>query len=260
VSNESFRVTVCELPSDPHAIADVWPDLVEHCRAEASDVLLLPEMPFAPWLPATKEVEPALWEEAIRKHAAWEARLGEPGAAVVLGSRPVVSGGQRLNESFVWEDGSVWPAHLKRFLPEEDGFWEATWYSRGADEFLSVSTLFGRLGFLVCTELWFTEHARAYARQDAVLLATPRSTEWSTRDRWLLGGRVAAVMSGAFGISSNRGGTDETGFRWGGLGWVVDPGGEVLATTSEQAPFATVTIDPLLAIGAKSTYPRYVAE
>ncbi len=112
----------------------------------------------------------------------------------------------------------------------------------------------------MCTEVWFTEHARALGRDGVEVLATPRSTEWASRDKWLAGGRAAAVMSGAFGMSSNRSGTDALGMRWGGLGWIIDPDGGVLATTSEDEPFATVTVDPLDAQRAKATYPRYVAE
>jgi N-carbamoylputrescine amidase len=67
-------------------------------------------------------------------------------------------------------------------------------------------------------------------------------------------------MSGAFGISSNRSGTDALGMRWGGLGWIIDPDGEVLATTSEDEPVATVTVDLLDAERAKATYPRYILE
>ncbi|HKT21069.1 MAG TPA: hypothetical protein VJR06_00395, partial [Nitrososphaerales archaeon] len=69
------------------------------------------------------------------------------------------------------------------------------------------------------------------------------------------GGRVASVISGADCASSNR--TGERGdARFGGLGWVVDPDGKVLATTSKEKPFVTVEIDRAVAERAKKTYPR----
>jgi N-carbamoylputrescine amidase len=46
----------------------------------------------------------------------------------------------------------------------------------------------------------------------------------------------------------------------GGLGWVVDPDGQVLATTSREQPFVTVEVDLRLAEQARHTYPRYVRE
>ena len=255
-----MNLTVCELPHDPGRLDEAWKGLVEHCRANGSDLVLLPEMPFSVWLAATQEVDPARWDEAVATHEAWLERLGELKASTVLGSRPVVLDGHRHNEAFVWEPGSYQVSHHKYYLPEEDGFWEATWYDRGTGSFPALETVLGKVGFLMCTEVWFTEHARVLGRAGVGILATPRSTEWASRDKWLAGGRAAAVMSGAFGISSNRSGTDALGMRWGGFGWIIDPDGEVLATTSEKDPYATVTVDLQHAERAKTTYPRYVLE
>jgi len=255
-----MKITVCELPNDPAPLAESWDALVDHATAMRPDVVLLPELPFHPWVGWTKVVDPAEWIRAERSHDEYLKRLGELGAGLVLGSRPITDGDRRLNEGFVWSDGEYTPAHHKYYLPDEEGFWEATWYARGNGSFEPAPTPVGPAGFLICTELWFTEHARAYARNDVSILANPRATEWSSRDRWLAGGRAAAVMSGAFCASSNRSGLDGTGLHWGGLAWVIDPNGEVLATTSSDHPFATVDVDLLEAQLAKETYPRYVEE
>ena len=255
-----MRVTVCELPAATERLDQAWEALAAHIETEGSDLLLLPEMPFAPWLAATKEVDPPRWEEATRAHDRWQGRFEDLGVGTVLGSKPVVVDGRRLNEGFVWEEGGYRPAHYKYYLPDEDGFWEATWYQRGDGSFDPAQTVHGGAGLLICSEVWFGQHARAYGQQGVTLVANPRATEWSSRDKWLAAGRVAAVVSGAFCLSSNRSGSDETGIRWGGLGWVVDPDGAVMATTSEESPFATVELDPLHAERAKHTYPRYVED
>jgi len=76
-----------------------------------------------------------------------------------------------------------------------------------------------------------------------------------------MGGRAAAVMSGAFCLSSNRGGVDAWGHAWGGHGWIIEPDqGTVLFTTSTERPFLTLQIDLSAAEQAKSRYPRYVGE
>ncbi len=255
-----MNLTVCELPHDPEPRLDAWQGLVEHCLAADSDLVLLPEMPFSVWLAATKDVDPERWLDAMAAHDAWMERLGELGAATVLGSRPVLVEGRRHNEAFAWESGTYLPSHNKYYLPDEDGFWEATWYDRGRGAFPTLDTASGKVGFLVCTEVWFTEHARSFGRDGAAIVANPRATEWSSRDKWLAGGRAAAVMAGAFCLSSNHSGTDAVGMRWGGLGWIIDPDGEVLGVTSEDEPFVTVAVDPLDAERAKVTYPRYIEE
>lgn len=255
-----MRVTVCELPAEIARLEGAWERLVDHVSAQASDLVLLPEMPFHRWLAATKDADSDEWQAAVASHDARQRRFPELGAVTVLGSRPVVVDGRRLNEAFVWEGGEYRPAHHKYYLPDEDGFWEASWYERGDKTFDVADTVHGAAGFLICSELWFLEHARAYGRARAAILANPRATEWASRDKWLAAGRVAAVSAGAFCLSSNRSGTDATGLRWGGFGWIVDPDGTVLATTSERAPFATVEIDLFDTEKARHTYPRYLEE
>lgn len=47
--------------------------------------------------------------------------------AIVAGTRPVTRDGRRLNEGFVWtEDGGYVAAHSKYYVPDEEGYWEAT--------------------------------------------------------------------------------------------------------------------------------------
>ncbi len=253
-----MRVTVCQLRDDEHLIADEWDALVEHTRAVESDLVVLPEMPFHPWLFTERRADPDRWAEAAGAHDYWMRRLGETSAMVVLGARPILAEERRLNEAFVWslETGHR-AAHYKRYLPNEDGFWEASWYEPGDGRFDAKRTSGITVGFLLCTELWYPEHAREYGRAGADLIAVPRATDAANRSKWVAGGRTAAVVAGSFCASSNRGGTSG-GMDWAGTGWVIDPDGEVLALTSNDDPFVTVEIDLDVALRAKKTYPRYV--
>ncbi|MCA1603687.1 MAG: carbon-nitrogen hydrolase family protein, partial [Acidobacteria bacterium] len=151
-------------------------------------------------------------------------------------------------------------AHLKYYLPNEDGFWEAAWYEQGEGRFIPISCSAARIGFQICTDLWFMERARAYGKAGVQLLVNPRATARTTLDKWLAGGRVAAVVAGAFCLSSNRVSNEASGVTFGGQGWIVGPDGDVLGLTSPEQPFVTIEIDLDEAERAKSTYPRYVSE
>jgi len=89
----------------------------------------------------------------------------------------------------------------------------------------------------------------------------PRATPAGSVEKWIAGGRTAAVVSGAFCLSSNFGGVSEEGMKWGGSGWVIEPEeGEVLGVTSQEQSFLTIDVNLEVAEMAKSTYPRYVLD
>jgi N-carbamoylputrescine amidase len=249
-----MRVTVCQWPEETRAFTRAWEQLAAHVTAHRSELVSLPQMPFSHWFATSRKFDPALWKAAVEAHDAWESRLPELGAAAVVGTRPVDFGNERYNTGFVWEaaTGSR-AAHAAAFLANEKGAWEATWYRRAYPEFTPAHVGDACIGFLICTELWAMEQARIYGEQGVHLLVTPRATSAATLEMWLAGGRVAAVLAGAFGLSSNR--VDDKG-EWGGQGWVVGPDAEVLALTDEQEPFVTVDLDLACAERAKKTYPR----
>lgn len=253
------RVTVCELPDFESDDFDArFEALVEHAAATDADLVVIPEMPFSPWLAATDpdgaDVE-GDWERAVESHERWLARLDDLAPAAVLGSRPTVRGDRRHNEGFVHGGGRTRDVHVKSHLPDEPGFREASWYHAGDGGFESVDCAGLDVGALVCTDLWASNEVRRYGRAGVDLLANPRVTERRTTDKWLAGARTMAVLAGAYLVSSNRSGTAD-GVTFGGSGWVIDPDGTVLARTDEDHPFATVELDPSVAAQAKETYPR----
>ena len=257
-----MKVTVCELRNDLTGFQQDWQALVEHVKSEKSDLVLLPEMPFYKWVARTAQVDPEVWQEAVKAHDQWMPRLPKLTSPIVIGSRPVIQNNRHLNEGFIWESKTGYrPYHLKHYLPNEKGFWEASWYERGDRNFKVTQIEKLKIGFLICTELWFTVHAREYARQGIHMLVCPRATPKSSVDKWIAGGITAAVVSGAYSLSSNLRGPNIEGIDFGGAGWIIEPEeGGVLGVTSEDKPFLTKEIDLEIAEKAKHTYPRYVSD
>jgi N-carbamoylputrescine amidase len=252
-----FRVTISQLPAGGSEPARDWDRLVDHVTREGSDLVVLPEMPFDDWLPATDDVDPDAWDAAVRAHDESLDRFDDLAPAAVAGSRPVTREGTRLNEGFVWDTEQGYRAvHHKARLPDEAGFWEASWYDPGPEDFSPVTVAGVSVGFLICTELWAMEQARAYGRDGVHLLVTPRATEAATSEKWLAAGRTAAVVAGAFSVSANRSKVDD-GPDFAGESWCFGPDGERLGLTSDDEPFVTVVIDPADAERAQETYPRY---
>lgn len=252
------RITVCELPDfESPSFETQFDALVEHAQSHDSDVVVLPEMPFSPWLAASEPGDGvrAAWQDAVDSHEEWVGNLDAFGDATVLGSRPATRDGRRVNEGFLRTPAETYGVHLKHYLPDEPGFWEASWYEAGDEAFDPIECADLDTGMLVCTDLWASNEVRAYGRAGVELLINPRVTERRTTEKWLAGSQTMGVLAGAYLASSNRSG-EGGGVTFGGNGWVTAPDGTVLVRTDGDHPFATVDVDPAVAQRAKSTYPR----
>ena len=257
-----MHVTVCELPNTWTNTDDYWSRLARHLDTERSDLLLLPEMPFFEWITRSDAVAPDLWDKAVKAHDEWIKRLAELPVNMVITSRPILENGKRLNRGLVFtKEKGIRAAHDKFYLPDEPGYYEASWYDRGDGRFEVVEINGIRIGFLICTELWFTAMARQYMKQGMDILVCPRATPETEADIWVTGGKAAAIVSGAFCLSSNYNGPNVPGEDFGGTGWIIEPErGSILGTTSLPKPFLTLGIDLSAAKKAKTSYPRYVKD
>jgi N-carbamoylputrescine amidase len=217
------------------------------------DLLVLPELAFIPWLCASRAVDAQAWDAAAAAQPL--DRLADLPARVVIGTLARTGPAGRFNDAFSWtRDTGLQVVHTKTFLPDEPGFWEASWYRRGPVSFEAFDTPVGRVGVSVCTEMWFTQHRYP----DVDLVVVPRATPVESTDTWLAGGVTHAVCSGAFCISSNRA-EAAAGTTMGGTGWIIGPDGDRLAVTGTSQPAVVHDLDLAQAGAAKATYPRYVA-
>jgi N-carbamoylputrescine amidase len=117
-----------------------------------------------------------------------------------------------------------------------------------------------RIGILVCTDLWFFEWARHYARSGVDLLCLPRATPYDSLGRWLAGGagsrdlfwRLLHVLQTS-GILPALGSTAvaSVGGRPDGTSWPQPQ-------PRSRSSLSRLILD--IARQAKSTYPRYVSE
>jgi N-carbamoylputrescine amidase len=256
-----FKVGVCEAPAELEAGTAAWAALCTAVSRQAPDFLLLNEMPFGPWISAGEAFEEAAWSRSLSLHDSGLDRLPELGAKAVAGTRPRMLGGRRVNEAFVWtRDGGLRGVHTKQYFPDEEGYYEARWFEGGDRHFATADAAGLQVGFLICTELMFNEHARRYGRTGADLLLVPRAAGAGSLRRWLVAVRMAAIVSGCYVLSSNRAGAGSRGQVFGGTGWIVDPFGDLIAETSPTVPIAVHEIDLALVRRAQSEYPCYVKE
>jgi len=256
-----MKVTVCELSDSEDNFIDDWKKLTLHLDRTEPDLLLLPEMPFSKWNASEKKVSKQSKAISVEKHERWLGKMEQINAKQIVYSRPVIAGDKFFNTAFVYEkDRGHVKIHTKSFFPEEPFFWEESWFdheSPRAFELLSLGEI--KIGALLCTEMWFTGYARQYGKQGIDILLCPRATGLASVDSWIRCGQTLAVLSGAYCLSSNKSGTGDDDFQWGGSGWIAEPvTGNLIGITTSLAKFVTVEIDVSKSRKAKSEYPLYV--
>lgn len=257
-----MKVAVCQLDNRPEFLEENLAALAQFFQKEQVDFLLLPEMCFSEWLAVDKEPDDDRWKTAVKAHEQHIAQLHRLNVEVLLGTRPIINpNGSYRNQAYLWTstEGAL-PFHEKYYLPDEPDFWENSWYDRGQLRFELARTSGMRIGVQICTEMWFFEWARHYAKARVDLLCVPRATPHGIQEKWLAGGQAAAVCSGAYCLSSNLWNPPGSKANLGGGGWIIDPNGRVLAQTDENNPIAVCEIDLNYARESKKTYPRYVRE
>jgi len=257
-----MKVTVCQLNNESSQFEKDWEELVMHCNSTKSDLVLLPEMPFYPWIANQTSIDESKKNDAIKAHENWIKKFDEFEDIVVAYSKPEYKQEKFFNTAYVWskKTGHI-KGHTKHFFPEEEGFYERTWFDREPKKFELVEINGLKIGFLLCTEIWFTQYTRKYGLEGMDFLLCPRATGKSSTDQWIRCGQTSSVIGGAYCLSSNRSGIGEDNFNWGGTGWICQPmDGALLGVTSNESPFLTIDIDSAKSKQAKNDYPIYVKE
>jgi N-carbamoylputrescine amidase len=214
-------VTVCELPEDRKGFERGWAQLAEHIGQAGSGLVLLPDMDLSPGL-----------------LAAWEHRLGDLGAALVLGTCPVDFGAERYNEGFVWT--------------ADTGFLSV--HAQASRDFVPIEVDGVDIGFMLGSEL-SARGELPYVRGDVDIVAMPRCTRAEQFAKRLECACAVATGVSAFALSSNRSAPFE------GQGWIVAPDGRVLGTTSASQPYFSLEIDlPSEQHSADRAHPRPVPD
>ncbi len=256
------RITICQLSDKEKRFKKDWDKLTRHVQKKRSDLVLLPELPFGEWIAHSPKVDDDVKAEYVGKHQSWIKKIEELGAESVVYTKPVLRKGKFYNVACVWtkKDGHK-KVRAKYYFPEENHFYEESWFDRDALSLPVIHIREAKLGILICSELWFLEHSRKLGKKGMDLLCIPRATGVHISKRWLDCAKTASIISGSFCISSNRSGLSNQGFEWGGMGWIIRPGdGKVLALTDGDKPYLTIDLDLGESHVAKTSYPVYLGE
>jgi len=176
------------------------------------------------------------------------------------------AGPDRYNAAVAVGGGEVLAVHRKVHQPLAEG----ETYAAGAG-FAAFDSPVGRLGMLICYDKAFPEASRALALDGAEVLvfisAWPAaSTDPApdiADDRWTrrfdLFDRARALENQVVVVSANQTGTFGS-LNFVGSAKIVDPGGEVLATTGVGAGMAVAELDVTASLTAARRYMGHLRD
>jgi len=254
-----LRIAFVEWPEGLSAPGPQWDALKNNIVPAHPDLLITNELPFGPWIAENEVFSKEDAEASLRAHENGLRALTDLNLPAVISSRPIQNGNRLANEAFVLEKGIVRPLHRKQYFPNEPGWFESNWYAADGSGFRVADVLGIKVGVLLCTDAMFNEHARAYGKQQASLIALPRACGTNI-ESWKLAAAMASLVSGAYVVSSNRIGPAKGGTCFGGVGFAYAPHGRLLTETSPATPVQTVELDPEISASAKREYPCYVPD
>ncbi|WP_236046676.1 carbon-nitrogen hydrolase family protein [Paractinoplanes ovalisporus] len=174
--------------------------------------------------------------------------------------------GARYNSVVCVGEGRVLGNHRKVHQPlREDAS-----YSSG-DSFTAFDTPVGRIGLMICYDKAFPESARTLALDGAEIIVCVSAWPGSrtnapadlAEDRWTrrfdLFDRARALENQVVWLSANQSGTFGS-LRFVCSAKIVDPGGDVLATTGCEPGMAVATVDVAGSLAAARRYMGHLRD
>lgn len=230
-------------------------ELIDRARAQGVRLLALPEACLGGYLAHLNggADEPPALSVGGPEIARLAALAGE---MVVCAGYCEADGDRRYNSVVCVHDGRVLGNHRKVHQPLR----ESASYDSG-DSFAAFDTPVGRLGLLICYDKAFPESARSLALDGAEIIVVVSAWPGSRTnapadladDRWTrrfdLFDRARALENQVVWLSANQSGTFGS-LRFVCSAKVVDPGGDVLATTGTAPGMAVADVDVAAALAA----------
>jgi predicted amidohydrolase len=230
--------------------------LLDAARSGGAELAVLPELPFDPWIPGTREVRNQDAEEADGpRHRRLCAAAGRGGLGV-LGGAIVVEDGVRRNRALLADaTGEIVSSYDKLHVPCETGFWERDHYEPGAGLTPPCDAFGLTLGLQICSDMQRPQTVTALGSMGAEVLLAPRATPPGSHERWKTVLRAGAIASACYVVSINRP-RPEHGVEIGSPSLVIAPDGDVLVETVEAVTVTTLGRDTVAA--ARKNYPGYL--
>jgi predicted amidohydrolase len=217
-------------------------NLVQRAAEEGARLMLLPEFFNVMGMPAKRAVQAAGDTEAFRSKAADLCRQNNAWLLLPLVER---RGNHTFNTAHLFNPaGKIAFTYDKTHLT----ITERQEYGLTPGERIeTIQTDLGRIGVMICYDVYFPEVARVLALQEVDIILFPSLQRSDTEDRCMVLNRARAIDSQAHLIRSSFGQRRNKPYLPGmmyGASCVIGPDGAVLASAGRHEGIAAATIYP----------------
>jgi predicted amidohydrolase len=226
--------------------------LIEQARSQGAGLVVFPELSLTGY-----HLRDLTQEVAMRRDDARLARLAEASRGLDLVAGWIDEGDEHAlyNAAGYFRDGRLLHLHRKVY-PVNYGMFEERRYWAAGDQVAAFDTAWGRVGMLVCEDVWHPSTSYLLFADRADLILVPSSSP--ARGVQPNGDGSAALRSSrswdgllrqqssafnVFSIYVNRCGVED-GTTFSGNSRVFGPDGETLAALGLQPELRTVALDP----------------
>ena len=250
----NFTVVLAQIKPKLGCIADnlaLIEERIQQAAANKNDLIIFPELALTGYF--LKDLVP---EVALRIDSSEIQRLVDLSRtiSIAIGFVEVTKDYRFFNSALYLEDGVVKHLHRKVYLPTYGLFDEQRYFARG-EQFRAFDTKFGRMGLLICEDMWHLSASYILAMDGATTLICLSSSpgrgingeSLSSADAWQQLTSTTAMFLNCRVLYCNRVGYEDGINFWGGSEY-VSPSGESMtrAAILEEDTLTTTVEEGLL--------------
>jgi predicted amidohydrolase len=245
-----FTVVLAQMKPKLGCVADNLALIEERIRRatdEGKDLIVFPELALTGYF--LKDLVP---EVARRVDSAEVQSLVElsRGVSIAVGFVEVTDDYRFFNTALYLEDGAIRHLHRKVYLPTYGLFDEQRYLARG-ERFRAFDTKFGRMGMLVCEDMWHLSASYILAMDGASTLICLSSSpgrglqgdSLDSADAWQQLTSTTAMFLNCRVLYCNRVGFEDGINFWGGSEYVAPSGASLVRGRLLEEDSVAATVD-----------------
>lgn len=231
----NFTVVLAQLKPKLGCVADnlaLIEERIQQATANKTDLIVFPELALTGYF--LKDLVP---EVALRLDSPEIQRLVElsRNISIAIGFVEVTNDYRFFNSALYLEDGAIKHLHRKVYLPTYGLFDEQRYFAHG-EQFRAFDTKLGRLGIMICEDMWHLSASYILAMDGATTLICLSSSpsrgisgeSLGSADAWQRLTATTAMFLNCRVLYCNRVGYEDGVNFWGGSEYIA-PSGESLS-------------------------------